>query len=112
MGLGIKRRHRSAASELGRRDAHPWRRRRRPAGDQQKMRCSFPETEISRVGLLQFGELIRQLRIDMKGCRIPARIRQKPIMKNVESAQILDVELTSKAVRQLVRGEEMEKAVQ
>ena len=77
------------------------------APHEQQMSCAFHETGVPRVGLLQLREMTGELMIDPKGCRIPPTVGDEPIMENIEAAQILDVEIGSKAISQLTCGKEV-----
>jgi hypothetical protein len=50
------------------------------APHQQQVSCVFHKFGVSRVGLLQVREVAGELEIDMKGYRVPATVRDEPVM--------------------------------
>jgi hypothetical protein len=68
---------------------------------------TFHEFGVPRKGFLEMRKLIQKPAINPQGCRVPPRVRKKPIVKQVEAAQILDLEMARKGVVQFSRGKEM-----
>jgi hypothetical protein len=64
------------------------------------MAGAFHETGPCSVDCLEPLEFIGKLIVNRQGCRIPARVGGESIMKNVEAAQILDVEKVGKITPQ------------
>ena len=74
---------------------------------EQQMRCALHETGVPRVGLLQLPEVTRDLLIHLKRWWIPPAVGYEPIVEYVQTTQILDVEIPTEAIAQLVCGKQV-----
>jgi len=70
------------------------------ARDEQEMGCAFHESGACSIGLLKLRQLIAKLIVDRQRCRVPPRIGREAVMKQVEAAQILDVEMIAEIAPQ------------
>jgi hypothetical protein len=77
------------------------------ACNEQEVGGAFHEAGACSIGLLQSLEFITELTVDRQPCGVPPRVRREAIMKQVEAAQILDVEMVKKVAPQFGCGEEV-----
>jgi hypothetical protein len=77
------------------------------ACNEQEMIRTLHEPQPFRVGLLAPLQFSPKLIVGCQRCRIPSRVGRKPVVKQVEAAQLLDVELIGEVALQLGGREEM-----
>jgi hypothetical protein len=63
------------------------------ARHEQKMDSAFHESGACSVGLLEPLEFIVKLVVDRQRCRVPTRVRREAVVKQIEAAQLFDVEM-------------------
>jgi hypothetical protein len=75
---------------------------------EQDVSGAFDKSGACSVGLLEPLKFIEKLIVDRRKRGVPTRVRREAIMKQIETAQILDVKMVGEVASQLRCGEEVE----
>ncbi len=95
-------------SSLTSRRGHIWRHGLSTSGYEQQVGGAIHERRTCGVYHLKPGEFIRQMTIVVRGWQVPSWVGHESGVKQVETAQVLDVEVRREMPAQLLRRKKME----